>query len=92
MRKRPQWEAGGLAYAALSGFSLAYLRDGDHAGLIAILFLFAVVWATDILAYFVGRVAWRSEACAVDLAGQDLERRGRRRARRACSPGWRLQP
>ena len=26
-----------------------------HPGLIAILFLFAVVWATDILAYFVGR-------------------------------------
>jgi phosphatidate cytidylyltransferase len=55
LRKVPQWEAGGLAYAALSGFSLAYLRGGDHAGLIAILFLFAVVWATDILAYFVGR-------------------------------------
>ena len=50
-----QWEAGGLAYAALSGFSLAYLRGSDHAGLVAILFLFAVVWATDILAYFVGR-------------------------------------
>ena len=55
MRNAPQWEAGGLAYAALSGFSLAYLRGGDHAGLVAILFLFAVVWATDILAYFVGR-------------------------------------
>ncbi len=55
MRNAPQWEAGGLAYAALSGFSLAYLRGGDHAGLVAILFLFAVVWATDSLAYFVGR-------------------------------------
>jgi len=50
-----QWEAPGLAYAALSGLSLAYLRDDDHSGLIAILFLFAVVWATDIAAYFVGR-------------------------------------
>jgi len=49
------WEASGLAYAALSGFSLAYLRDDNHSGLIAILFLFAVVWATDIAAYFVGR-------------------------------------
>jgi phosphatidate cytidylyltransferase len=55
LRNAPQWEAGGLAYAALSGFSLAYLRGGDHAGLIVILFLFAVVWATDIMAYFVGR-------------------------------------
>jgi phosphatidate cytidylyltransferase len=51
----PQWQAGGLVYAALSGFSLAYLRDGDNAGLIATLFLFAVVWATDIAAYFTGR-------------------------------------
>ncbi|KQZ99776.1 phosphatidate cytidylyltransferase [Mesorhizobium sp. Root157] len=50
-----QWDASGLAYAGLSGFSLAYLRDGDHSGLLAILFLFAVVWATDIFAYFVGR-------------------------------------
>jgi phosphatidate cytidylyltransferase len=54
-RGRSQWLAAGFAYAALSGLSLALLRDGDHAGLLAILFLFAVVWATDILAYFVGR-------------------------------------
>ncbi|UCI05606.1 phosphatidate cytidylyltransferase [Mesorhizobium sp. B1-1-8] len=57
MQAAAQWEAPGLAYASLSGFSLAYLRDGDHSGLIAILFLFAVVWATDIAAYFVGRAA-----------------------------------
>lgn len=49
------WAPAGLAYAGLSGLSLAFLRDGDQAGLIAILFLFAVVWATDIFAYFVGR-------------------------------------
>lgn len=50
-----QWDASGLAYAGLSGLTLALLRDGDHSGLLAILFLFAVVWATDIFAYFVGR-------------------------------------
>lgn len=50
-----QWEAGGLAYAAFSGLSLAFLRDGDTPGSKAVLFLFAVVWSTDILAYFVGR-------------------------------------
>jgi phosphatidate cytidylyltransferase len=49
------WVPAGLAYAGLSGLSLAFLRDGDQTGLIAILFLFAVVWATDIFAYFVGR-------------------------------------
>jgi phosphatidate cytidylyltransferase len=50
-----QWDAPGIAYAGLSGLSLALLRGNDPSGLIAILFLFAVVWATDILAYFVGR-------------------------------------
>jgi len=55
VRQTGQWEASGLAYASVSGLSLALLRDGDHAGLVAILFLFAVVWATDIFAYFVGR-------------------------------------
>jgi phosphatidate cytidylyltransferase len=49
------WTAVGLAYAGLSGISLALLRGADKSGLVAILFLFAVVWATDILAYFVGR-------------------------------------
>lgn len=55
MRGAAQWDAAGLAYAGLSGLSLALLRDADHAGLVAVLFLFAVVWATDVFAYFVGR-------------------------------------
>lgn len=50
-----QWPAGGLIYAGLSAISLAALRSNDLPGLKAILFLFAVVWATDIAAYFVGR-------------------------------------
>jgi phosphatidate cytidylyltransferase len=49
------WHASGLAYAAASGLTLSLLRGDDRAGLLAILFLFAVVWATDVLAYFVGR-------------------------------------
>jgi phosphatidate cytidylyltransferase len=47
--------AAALAYAGLAAISLALLRDGDGAGLKAILFLFAVVWATDIAAYFTGK-------------------------------------
>lgn len=50
-----QWPASGLAYAGLSAISLAALRGSDLPGLKAVLFLFAVVWATDIAAYFVGR-------------------------------------
>lgn len=49
------WPTLGLAYAGLLGVALSALRDDDAAGLYATLFLFAVVWATDILAYFVGR-------------------------------------
>lgn len=55
VRGQGGWTAVGLAYAGLSGVSLALLRGGDTTGLIAVLFLFATVWATDILAYFVGR-------------------------------------
>ncbi len=49
------WLPSGIVYAGLSGISLAAIRADDQAGLMAMLFIFAVVWATDILAYFVGR-------------------------------------
>ncbi len=49
------WLPGGLVYAGLSGVSLAAIRDTGALGLAAILLIFAIVWATDILAYFVGR-------------------------------------
>ena len=45
----------GLAYAAFPAIALAFLRGHDASGLLAILYLFAVVWTTDILAYFTGR-------------------------------------
>ncbi|MBX3530984.1 MAG: phosphatidate cytidylyltransferase, partial [Rhizobiaceae bacterium] len=52
-------QAGGLwvalVYATAPAAALAFLRGADKAGVVAILFLFAVVWATDIFAYFVGR-------------------------------------
>jgi len=52
---RDHWPPAGLLYAGLAGIALAMLRGADAAGLWAILFLFAVVWVTDIAAYFVGR-------------------------------------
>lgn len=54
-RRPGYWDAGGLAYAAVPALAAAFLRGSDEAGLKAIIFLFVVVWATDILAYFVGR-------------------------------------
>lgn len=53
--KRSLWLPGGIAYAGLTALSLSAIRADDAIGLIAMLFVFAVVWATDILAYFVGR-------------------------------------
>lgn len=53
IRGKSLWLAGGVFYAGLSGISLAALRDSY--GMVAIVFIFAVVWGTDILAYFVGR-------------------------------------
>lgn len=49
------WLPGGIVYAGLSALSLASIRGSDSAGLKAMLVIFAIVWATDILAYFVGR-------------------------------------
>lgn len=45
----------GVGYSVFPAVALAFLRGGDISGLLAILYLFAVVWGTDIFAYFVGR-------------------------------------
>ncbi|KAF5887423.1 MULTISPECIES: phosphatidate cytidylyltransferase [Rhizobium] len=50
-----RWLPVGLFYAGATGLALAAIRSDDRPGLYAMLFVFAVVWATDILAYFVGR-------------------------------------
>ncbi|RUM25263.1 phosphatidate cytidylyltransferase [Rhizobium vallis] len=50
-----RWFPAGLFYAGVTGLALAAIRSDDRPGLYAMLFVFAVVWATDILAYFVGR-------------------------------------
>ena len=50
-----RWLAPGIFYAGASMTSLAAIRQGDAGGFLAMLFVFAVVWATDIMAYFVGR-------------------------------------
>lgn len=47
--------ATGMAYALFPAVALAFLRGDDLSGLFSILYLFAVVWGTDIFAYFVGR-------------------------------------
>ena len=50
------WAMGGLTYAAGLIFSTYNLRLSFPLGPIAIFWLFAVVWGTDIFAYFGGRL------------------------------------
>lgn len=50
------WAAGGVVYAGMLAFSVCLLRESVDLGLLAIAFLFAVVWGSDIFAYFGGRL------------------------------------
>jgi phosphatidate cytidylyltransferase len=52
--RRP-WIAAGVAYAGALLLAPVTLRSDVDYGFLAIVFLFAVVWITDIMAYFVGR-------------------------------------
>ncbi|RLQ87975.1 phosphatidate cytidylyltransferase [Notoacmeibacter ruber] len=45
----------GYLYASLPALAMIVVRGGGEGGLAAILFLFAVVWGTDIFAYFTGK-------------------------------------
>ncbi|TCT02895.1 phosphatidate cytidylyltransferase [Aquabacter spiritensis] len=47
--------ASGVVIAALACLPLMVLRGDDRIGLSAVLFVYAIVWCTDIGAYFVGR-------------------------------------
>lgn len=49
------WPAAAVLYAGLSGLALAEIRGDGLFGLFAMLFVIAIVWSTDTLAYFCGR-------------------------------------
>ena len=53
---RRVWAAAGFVYAATLVVSVCILRDSPEFGLVAIAWLFAVVWGTDVFAYFGGRL------------------------------------
>ncbi|HCL65711.1 MAG TPA: phosphatidate cytidylyltransferase [Rhizobium sp.] len=55
LKKWSWWQPAGIFYSGLSAISLSAIRGEDSLGFAAMLFVFAVVWGTDILAYFVGR-------------------------------------
>jgi phosphatidate cytidylyltransferase len=49
------WSAIGLAYTAAAMFASVLVRADAAQGFMALIFVFLVVWITDILGYFVGR-------------------------------------
>lgn len=54
--ERRLWAGAGVIYASAPVFAVCWLRDSPDYGALAIAFLFAVVWGTDIFAYFGGRL------------------------------------
>jgi phosphatidate cytidylyltransferase len=54
-RERASWLVAGVPYAGAIALAPIVLRSDAQFGFIAMIFVFAVVWVTDIAAYFVGR-------------------------------------
>ena len=54
-REHRLWVMAGVGYAGGMVLAPVFLRADDDYGFFVILFLFAVVWTTDILGYFAGR-------------------------------------
>jgi phosphatidate cytidylyltransferase len=50
------WAAGGVPYAGAISIAPIALRSDAEDGFVAVIFLFAIVWTTDIVAYFMGRL------------------------------------
>jgi len=50
------WVAGGVPYAGAIGIAPIVLRSDPEDGFVAVIFLFAIVWTTDVAAYFFGRM------------------------------------
>jgi phosphatidate cytidylyltransferase len=55
-REHPLWIAAGPLYVALPAIALIWLRGDDEPGRLLILWLLLTVWATDIGAFFAGRI------------------------------------
>jgi phosphatidate cytidylyltransferase len=54
-RYEPRWMALGLGYAAVIAIVPPLVREHPSLGIAAILWMFAVVWFSDIAGYFTGR-------------------------------------
>ncbi|MBQ0822943.1 phosphatidate cytidylyltransferase [Microvirga terrae] len=57
------WSASGFLYASLIVLVPPIVRDHVELGILGLLWMFAVVWATDIAAYFTGRTFGGPKLC-----------------------------
>jgi phosphatidate cytidylyltransferase len=55
-RKLGLWVLAGVPYVGLPAMAFVILRGESQSGMFTIMWLFAVVWAADICAYFAGRL------------------------------------
>jgi phosphatidate cytidylyltransferase len=69
-RGRRLWAAGGLVYAGALAVSVCLLRESPNTGALAIAWLFALVWGTDVFAYFGGRIVGGPKLWARVSAGK----------------------
>ena len=66
------WGSCGIVYAGVAFLGPALLRRDAAWGFVAVAFLSAIVWATDIFAYSVGRMIGGPIALAASQPEQDL--------------------
>jgi phosphatidate cytidylyltransferase len=62
-RKSKVWTASGFVYASLIVLVPPIVRSHPDLGILGLLWMFAVVWATDIAAYFTGRAFGGPKLC-----------------------------
>lgn len=55
-RSGSRWAWWGVPYIALPGLALVLIRQSPEFGLLAVLWLFAIVWSADTFAYVFGRL------------------------------------
>jgi phosphatidate cytidylyltransferase len=55
LKDRPRWTALGSVYILLPMLALLWIRSDDDKGLLTIMWMLLVVWATDTGAYFAGK-------------------------------------
>jgi len=81
----PLWAAGGVFYAGIGMLGPALLRGDAEWGFAALLFLFAIVWITDIFAYFAA--APLAVRCCGRKSARTRPGRARSRSRRGGAAG-----